>query len=112
MFANGPDPNAPAPLSQQGMGDCVIADYAHQEMLRTVNVGTIWIPTDLQVLALYAYFQGMDIDPNSSTSTLILVGASRKQDREPEGGESAWEIGLGRDVSVAKTGCQRERFWW
>jgi hypothetical protein len=66
MFANGPDPNAPAPLSQQGMSDCVIADCAHQEMLRTANVGTIWILTDLQVLALYAYFHGMDIDLNSS----------------------------------------------
>jgi hypothetical protein len=44
----------------------VIADCAHREMLCTANVRTIWIPTDLQVLALYAYFQGMDIDPNSS----------------------------------------------
>lgn len=39
-------------------GDCVIADCAHAEMLRTANVGTIWIPTQLDVLALYAYFQG------------------------------------------------------
>lgn len=39
-------------------GDCVIADTAHQEMLRTANVGTIWIPTITDVLALYAYFQG------------------------------------------------------
>jgi hypothetical protein len=66
MFDNGPDSNAPAPLSQQGVGDCVVADCVHQEMLRTANVGTIWTHTDLQVLALYAYFQGMNIDPDSS----------------------------------------------
>lgn len=46
-------------------GDCVIADCAHQEMLRTANAGTIWTPTEVQVLALYAYFQGMKIDPNA-----------------------------------------------
>lgn len=45
-------------------GDCVIADCAHQEMLRTANVGTIWLPPQANVLALYAYFQGMKIDPN------------------------------------------------
>jgi hypothetical protein len=39
-------------------GDCVIADCAHQEMLRTANAGTIWMPSQLQVLALYAHFQG------------------------------------------------------
>jgi hypothetical protein len=46
-------------------GDCVIADCAHQEMLRTANVGTIWIPTDLQALALYAYFQGYTGSPTN-----------------------------------------------
>ena len=79
MFANGPDPNAPAPLSQQGLGDCVIADCAHQEMLRTANVGTIWIPTDLQVLALYTYFQGMNIDPNSSDLDANAIAAYLEQ---------------------------------
>jgi hypothetical protein len=39
-------------------GDCVIADCAHQEMLRTANVGTIWTPALIDVLGLYAYFQG------------------------------------------------------
>lgn len=43
-------------------GDCVIADCAHQEMLRTANVGGIWIPTITEVLALYAYFQGYQGD--------------------------------------------------
>lgn len=50
-------------------GDCVIADCAHQEMLRTANVGTIWIPNTLNVLALYAYFQGYSGDP-SNLSTI------------------------------------------
>lgn len=45
-------------------GCCVIADCKHTEMLRTANVGTIWSPTDQQVMSLYAYFQGMQIDPN------------------------------------------------
>ena len=78
MFDNGPDPNAPAPLSQ-GVSDCVIADCAHQEMLRTANVGTIYIPTDLQVLALYAYFQGMNIDPNSSNLDANAIAAYLQQ---------------------------------
>lgn len=39
-------------------GDCVIADCAHQEMLRTANTGTIWIPNILDILDLYARFQG------------------------------------------------------
>lgn len=46
-------------------GDCVIADCAHQEMLRTANVGAIWIPTLTQVLELYAYFQGYTGDQTS-----------------------------------------------
>jgi hypothetical protein len=49
-------------------GDCVIADCAHQEMLRTANVGTIWIPTQLEVLALYAYFQGYTGDPANQSA--------------------------------------------
>lgn len=50
-------------------GDCVIADCAHQEMLRTANAGTIWIPNTLNVLGLYAYFQGYRGDP-SNISTI------------------------------------------
>lgn len=46
-------------------GDCVIADCAHQEMLRTANDGTIWIPKQIDVLALYAYFQGYKGDPSN-----------------------------------------------
>jgi hypothetical protein len=46
-------------------GDCVIADCAHQEMLRTANAATIWMPSQLQILALYAYFQGYTGDPNN-----------------------------------------------
>jgi hypothetical protein len=46
-------------------GDCTCADCAHQEMLRTANVGTIWIPSQLQVLALYAQFQGYTGDPSN-----------------------------------------------
>jgi hypothetical protein len=45
-------------------GDCVIADCAHQEMLRTANVATIWTPTNLQVLAFYAQQQGYTGDPS------------------------------------------------
>lgn len=44
-------------------GDCVCADCAHVEMLRTANVGTIWIPTLTETLALYAHFQGYIGDP-------------------------------------------------
>jgi len=46
-------------------GDCVIADCAHQEMLRTANAGTIWIPTQLEVLAFYAQQQGYVGDPSN-----------------------------------------------
>lgn len=35
------------------LGDCVCADSAHQVMLHTANAGTIIIPTDQDVLALY-----------------------------------------------------------
>ena len=34
-------------------GDCVFADCAHQEMLRTANVGKIWVPSVDDVLTLY-----------------------------------------------------------
>jgi hypothetical protein len=47
-------------------GDCVFADCAHQEMLRTANVGTIVIPTTQQVLALYSAVTGFD--PNNPYS--------------------------------------------
>ena len=53
-------------------GDCVIADCAHVEMLRTANVGTIWLPPQANVLALYAYFQGMKIDPNADLAPSSL----------------------------------------
>ena len=56
-------------------GDCVIADCAHQMMLRTANVGDISAPTPTQVLALYAFFQGMKIDPNASNPNLSQIEA-------------------------------------
>ena len=59
--------NVPAGWGMDGndtYGDCVIADCAHQEMLRTANSGMVFVPTNLQVLALYAYFQGYTGDPN------------------------------------------------
>jgi hypothetical protein len=47
-------------------GDCVFADCAHQEMLRTANVGTIWIPSVQEVLALYSACTGFNpSDPSS-----------------------------------------------
>jgi hypothetical protein len=47
-------------------GDCVFADCAHQEMLRTANVGKVWIPTTEQVLALYSACTGFNPDdPNT-----------------------------------------------
>lgn len=47
-------------------GDCVFADCAHQEILRTANAGTIWIPTVAQVLALYSACTGFTPnDPNT-----------------------------------------------
>lgn len=59
--------------SNDTYGDCVIADCVHQEMLRTANVGGIWVPTALQYLALYAYFQGMAIDPNGTLTSADLT---------------------------------------
>jgi hypothetical protein len=47
-------------------GDCVFADCAHQEMLRTANVGRIWIPTVEEVLALYSACTGFN--PNDPSS--------------------------------------------
>jgi hypothetical protein len=41
-------------------GDCVFADCAHQEMLRTANAGTIWIPSTADVLALYSAVTGFN----------------------------------------------------
>jgi hypothetical protein len=47
-------------------GDCCFADCAHQEMLRTANVGTIWIPTEEQVLSLYSAVTGFNpSDPST-----------------------------------------------
>lgn len=50
-------------------GDCVIADCAHQELLRTANVGKVWIPENNMVTVLYAMFQGMQIDPNADPTS-------------------------------------------
>jgi hypothetical protein len=47
-------------------GDCCFADCAHQEMLRTANVGTIWIPTTDQTLALYTAVTGFN--PNNPST--------------------------------------------
>lgn len=47
-------------------GDCVLADCAHQEMLRTANVGKIWIPTTQQVLDLYSACTGFN--PNDPST--------------------------------------------
>jgi hypothetical protein len=47
-------------------GDCCFADSAHQEMLRTANVGTIWAPTTDQVLALYTAVTGFN--PNNPST--------------------------------------------
>ena len=72
MFANGPDPTAPAPLAQ-GMGDCVAASTFHADMLRTANVGTISIPTTEQVLAFYAILQGYKGDPTNAAAVLAFL---------------------------------------
>ena len=47
-------------------GDCVFADCAHQEMLRTANVGKIWIPSVEEVLALYSACTGFNPDDPST----------------------------------------------
>jgi len=39
-------------------GDCTIASEAHTEMLRTANAGTINIPSDAEIAAVYAAVQG------------------------------------------------------
>ena len=41
-------------------GDCTCADSGHQEMLRTANAGTIWIPTTEDVLNLYSAITGFN----------------------------------------------------
>jgi hypothetical protein len=48
------------------LGDCVIADSAHQVMLHTANAGTIVIPTDQDVLEMYSAVGGY-IPGNPST---------------------------------------------
>jgi hypothetical protein len=40
------------------LGDCVAADSAHTLMLRTANAGSILVPTDTEVIALYAAIGG------------------------------------------------------
>lgn len=47
-------------------GDCVFADCAHQEMLRTANTGKIWIPTVEEVLALYSTITGFNPSDSST----------------------------------------------
>jgi hypothetical protein len=49
-------------------GCCVFSDCAHQEMLRTANVGNISIPSTADVLALYTAVCGFDsTNPNTDT---------------------------------------------
>lgn len=48
------------------LGDCVCADSGHQVMLHTANAGTIVIPTDQDVLALYEAVGGY-VPGNPST---------------------------------------------
>lgn len=40
------------------LGDCVIADSAHQVMLHTANAGTMIMPTDAEVLEMYEVVGG------------------------------------------------------
>jgi hypothetical protein len=54
------------------LGDCVCADSAHQVMLHTANSGTIVIPTDQDVIALYEAVGGYDpsqVQPDGSNPT-------------------------------------------
>lgn len=57
-------------LGNDQYGDCVEADCGHMLMLRTANTGTIVIPTDQAILALYGAVTGFSPgDPNSDNGT-------------------------------------------
>jgi hypothetical protein len=57
-------------LGNDQYGDCVPADDGHYLMLRTANTGTIVIPTEAQVLALYSAETGFNpADPNTDQGT-------------------------------------------
>lgn len=63
-------PNGWGVLGNDQYGDCVEADDGHYLMLRTANAGSIVIPTEDQILALYSAETGFNPnDPNSDQGT-------------------------------------------
>lgn len=57
-------------LSNDSIGDCVIADEGHYLMLRTANAGRIVIPSDQQIIQLYSDETGYDpADPSTDQGT-------------------------------------------
>lgn len=66
MYMNGPDPDMPAGVPAEGIGDCVCADTCHQIMLHTANAGSIVIPSNMDCLALYKAVGGYVVGDEST----------------------------------------------
>jgi hypothetical protein len=61
-------------MANDTVGDCTCADCGHQEMIRTANVGTIWIPSTQDVLNLYSAITGYNPnDPSTDQGADLLT---------------------------------------
>jgi hypothetical protein len=75
MYANGPDPNAPAQISSTGVGDCTCAGIGHY--LAAVTAFSGQVPggamfTDDAILGMYEAISGYQLG-NSSTDTGCML---------------------------------------
>ena len=77
MYANGPDPDAPAVIAQTGVGDCTCAGVGH--FLAAVTAFSGQVPggamfTDTAILGMYSAISGYQLG-NSSTDTGCMLQA-------------------------------------
>jgi hypothetical protein len=73
MYMNGADPTNP-PSIPGGVGDCFWAGMAHALMTWTANAGSIFVPTNNDVLVGYESTGFNPSDPSTDNGTVMLDG--------------------------------------
>jgi hypothetical protein len=80
MYANGPDPNAPAAISSTGVGDCTCAGIGH--FLAAVSAFSGLVPggamfTDDAILGMYSAISGYQLGNNSTDTGCMLQAVAQ-----------------------------------
>lgn len=73
-----PDADLPMDLNDR-LGDCVVAGLAHLVTVATFNTGKVVVPTEDQVIDMYAYSGYVPGDPSTDQGWTLLDGAKYVQ---------------------------------